>query len=131
MTPVFKVMTDWHQPDADAFWGPAVHWNTYLEQYVVLLNRAKDRKWTQDAIYISFNPDVANPSGWTTPRWIKDKVQFYPQVIGIEQGKRETDKLAGRVARFFVSAKSKWEIVFLKPGEYAPATQPAASRPAH
>lgn len=42
---------------------------------------------------------------------------WYPQVIGTDPGGRETDKLAGRVARLFVHGKSAWEIVFAKPGE--------------
>ena len=41
---------------------------------------------------------------------------MYGQVIGTEPGKG-TDKLAGQVARFFVSGKSDREIVFTRPGE--------------
>jgi hypothetical protein len=40
-------------------------------------------------------------------------------VIGLDAAKRETDKLAGRVARFSMGGKSQWEIVFLRPGEKA------------
>ena len=48
----------WHDADdrVDAFWGPAVHWNTALEQYVMLLNRAKDENYAQEGIYVSFAP---------------------------------------------------------------------------
>ena len=41
------------------FWGPAIHWNTYLEQYVMLLNRAKDDQFGQEGIYVSFSPTLA------------------------------------------------------------------------
>jgi hypothetical protein len=70
VTPVFPVKTDWHRKDADAFWGPSVHWNTHLKQYVILLNRAKDPDWTQEGIYVAFNRDVANPTAWTAPKKI-------------------------------------------------------------
>ncbi|MBI4578549.1 MAG: hypothetical protein HY718_02535 [Planctomycetes bacterium] len=130
VTPIFLVRTDWHREDVDAFWGPSIHWNTYLNHYVVLLNHAMDRKWTQEGIYVAFNPDVTNPASWAPPVKIKGRSPFYPQVIGTAKG--ETDKQAGRVARFFLSAKSRWEIVFLKPGEPPPASQPASApqRPA-
>ncbi len=44
---------------------------------------------------------------------------WYPQVVGIDAARRETDKLAGRLARLFVHGKSVWEIVFFRPGERA------------
>ncbi len=118
LTPIFPAAIDWVRPDADAFWGPSIHWNTYLQQYVILLNRTKDKPgWPQEGIYVSFNADVTDPAGWTPPKKIRDKGAWYPQVIGLDTAKRETDKLAGRVARFFMGGKSQWEIVFLRPGE--------------
>jgi hypothetical protein len=118
VTPIFQAKKDWHRADADAFWGPSIHWNTHLRQYVILLNRAQDANWTQEGVYISFNPDVADPAGWSTPRKILDGPganRWYPQVFGIDKSKHETDKLAGRIARLFVRGKSEWEIVFTKP----------------
>ncbi len=131
VTPIFKAAKDWHAADANTFWGPSVHWNTYLNQFVILMNHAKDAKWTQDGIYLTFNPDVADPNGWSRPQQIRTRAPFYPQVVGTDKSRRETDKLAGRVARFFLSNKSRWEIVFFKPGEPRPHTQtaPASSRP--
>ena len=116
----FPARVDWHRPDADAFWGPSVHWNSYLRHYVMLLNRAQDGEWTQEGIYVSFTRDLANPACWTVPRRILDapgKDRWYPQVIGVNAARRETDKLAGRRARLFVRGESRWEIRFLKPGE--------------
>ncbi len=123
VTPIFPVEIDWHRPDARALWGPSIHWNTYLGQYVVLLNLAKDNEWTQEGIYIAFNRDLSNPAGWTAPRKILDAAalegsKWYPQVIGTGPG--ETDKLAGRTARLFVTGLSRWEVRFLRPGEAAP-----------
>jgi hypothetical protein len=42
--PFYPAVQSWHDADTvvDAFWGPSVHWNTYLQQYVMLLNCAKD-----------------------------------------------------------------------------------------
>jgi len=125
VTPLLGVNTDWHRPDADAFWGPSIHWNTYLGTWVMLLNRAKDKDWSQEGIYVSFNADLGNPAGWTPPEKILDapeleKSKWYPQVMGLDAAQRETDKLAGRTARLFVAGVSKWEMVFLRSGEEAP-----------
>lgn len=126
VTPVFGPMIDWHKPRANVFWGPSVHWNTHLERYVMLLNLARDKDWTQEGIYVSINRDIVNPEGWSKPEKILDASRleaskWYPQVIGTNAAGRETDKLAGRVARLFVAGRSKWEIIFLKPGEARPA----------
>jgi hypothetical protein len=126
VTPIFGVRTDWHNPDADAFWGPSIHWNTHLQTWVMLLNRARDKNWSQEGIYVSFNADLGDPTGWTTPAKILDagdleKSKWYPQVVGTNAGKHETEKLAGRTARLFVAGVSKWEIVFLRPEEKPPS----------
>jgi len=78
--------------------------------------------WTQEGIYVSFNPALGDPTGWTTPVKILDAAQlkkskWYPQVVGIDAAQQETDKLAGRVARLFVAGISDWEIVFVRPDE--------------
>jgi hypothetical protein len=118
VTPIFPAAIDWARADADAFWGPSIHWNTHLERYVILLNRTKDKPgWPQEGIYVSFSRDLADPTGWTAPKKIHDKGAWYPQVIGLDASRRETDKLAGRVARFFMAGESRWEIVFLTAGE--------------
>jgi hypothetical protein len=120
ITPVFPARTDWHRADADAFWGPSVHWNHHLRQYVMLLNRAIDKDWSQEGVYVSFNRHLADPQGWSTPVKILDGLrrnQWYPQVVGLDAARRETDKLAGRIARLFARGESRWEITFLKPGE--------------
>jgi hypothetical protein len=127
VTPIFPVERDWHSDAPDAFWGPAIHWNTHLQQYVMLLNRAFDPRWAQEGIYLSFNPNLADPAGWSKLRKLLDReeiiadpatpIGWYPQVVGIDVSERETDKRAGRVARLFVHGHSRWEAVFLRPGE--------------
>lgn len=126
VTPIFGPTVDWHKPRADVFWGPSIHWNTYLERYVILLNRARDKDWTQEGVYVTFNRHLDNTEGWSKPQKLIDasrleESKWYPQVVGTSAANRETDKLAGRVARLFVAGRSKWEIIFLKPGEAAPA----------
>jgi hypothetical protein len=124
VTPFLPVAIDWHQENADAFWGPSIHWNTHLNQYVMLLNRAKDKDWTQEGVYVSFNRDVGDPTGWTKPVKIMEPVgpdRWYPQILGLDPQRPDreggTDKLAGRRARLFVRGMSRWEIEFLRPGE--------------
>jgi hypothetical protein len=120
VSPVFPARIDWHRADADAFWGPSVHWNHHLGQYVMLLNRAKDKDWSQEGVYVCFSRTLANPLGWSAPVKILDGLrrdQWYPQVVGLDAARQETDKLAGRKARLFARGESRWEILFLKPGE--------------
>lgn len=114
-TPLVAPAQPWHDGDdkVDAFWGPSVHWNTAIEQYVMLLNRAKDESYTQEGIYVSFAPSLDNPGAWTTPQKILNGGRWYPQVIGSSTG-TGTDKFAGASARFFMSGKSEWMINFSK-----------------
>jgi hypothetical protein len=132
VTPVLPVAQDWHRPDVDAFWGPSIHWNWYLRQYVLLLNRAIDRHWKQEGVYVSFNANLDDPAGWSKPQKIMDgpgNEQWYPQVIGLDKARHETDKLAGRTARLFVRGQSRWEINFLRPDEPDPPPSPAPPGP--
>ncbi|MBL9186770.1 MAG: hypothetical protein JNK23_04780 [Opitutaceae bacterium] len=126
VTPIFPVVKRWQSSDPDALWGPSVHWNTYLNCYVMLMSHAAGEPgWSQQGIYVSFCADLSKPDGWSPPRKILDKSEFsgwyyfYPQVMGLEPG--GTDTLAGQVARLYVSGSSRWEIEFV-----APAIAPTA-----
>ena len=114
-TPLIAPTQAWHDGDdkVDAFWGPAVHWNTAIEQYVMLLNRAKDESYTQEGIYVSYAPALDDPGLWTPPQKILNGGRWYPQVVGSSTG-TGTDKLAGASSRFFMSGKSEWIISFAK-----------------
>ena len=114
-TPLIPPTQAWHDADqkVDAYWGPAVHWNTSLEQYVMLLNRSKDESYGQEGIYVSFAPRLDDPSLWTAPQKILNGGKWYPQVVGSSLG-TGTDKLAGASARFFMSGRSDWIISFSK-----------------
>jgi hypothetical protein len=118
VTPIFPVRRGWQLRDPDAFWGPSIHWNTYLKCYVMLLNHASGEPgWSQEGVYVSFCKDLSRPDTWTTPAKILDKSQFsgwyffYPQVMGLEAG--GTDTRAGQTARLYVNGVSKWEIDFM------------------
>jgi hypothetical protein len=94
----------------DVFWGASIHWNTYLERYVMLLNRAKDDQFGQDGIYVAFSATL-DPSDWSAPARILAGGSWYPQVIGSENGVG-TDRTAGRRARFFMTGRSERMIEF-------------------
>ena len=96
-TPLVAAARPFHdgQPSADVYWGPSIHWNTYLEQYVMLLNRAKDEQFGQDGIYVSFAPSIGDPAAWSPPRRLLEGGGWYPQVAGLDLGSG-TDKLAGQ-----------------------------------
>ena len=113
--PIFPAADSWHDNDnkVDAFWGPSVHWNTHLEQYVVLVSRAKDDAFTPEGIYVSFAPTLDNPSDWSEPIGILKGGKWYPQVIGTDEG-NGTDKVAGEWARFFLSGSSQYIAHFIK-----------------
>ena len=112
-TPLVRAAQPFHDrsPAADVFWGPSIHWNTYLEQYVMLLNRAKDDQFGQDGIYVAYATTVADPARWSTPVKLLNGGGWYPQVIGTESG-TGSDRLAGRRARFFMTGRSDRLIEF-------------------
>jgi hypothetical protein len=114
--PLFATTDSWHDKGrtTDAFWGPSVHWNAFLGQYVMLLNRARDIDWDQEGIYVAFSPRLDDPSAWSRPVKILDGGGWYPQVIGLEPG-RGTDKEAGEIARLFVEGWSRHLIKFVLP----------------
>jgi hypothetical protein len=122
ITPIFPAKVAWQQPNTDAFWGPAIHWNTYLEQYVMLLNHACcSTGFPQEGIYVSFSKNPGDPAAWSKPKKILQDTGWYPQAIGLERN--STDRSAGRIARLYIYGHSRWEIVFRRPDE-PPDEQP-------
>ena len=112
-TPIFRSTNRWDdgRPGVDVLWGPSIHWNTALNTYVMLLNRAVSNTWEQGGIYVSFNDHLDAPDGWSTPALVARGGSWYPQVIGLDPTVG-TDKYAGGVARFFMAGKSEHLIVF-------------------
>jgi hypothetical protein len=111
ISPILPANVDWQSPNTDSFWGPAVHWNSYLNTWVMLLNRSCCAPgFPQRGIYISYNADIANTAGWSKPKKILADSGWYPQVLGVKP--RETDTVAGRVVRLYIYGHSRWELVF-------------------
>lgn len=117
LSPVFPASVDWKRSTPDSFWGPAPHWNTYLGKYVMLLNRTRRKWWSQEGVYITYSDDISDPGNWSTPRKILNGGRMYPQVLGVDAKAKETDKLAGHQARFYMGGLSDMEIVFFKESE--------------
>jgi hypothetical protein len=115
-TPIFRTTSPWHDgvEAANAFWGPSIHWNTFLERYVMLLNRARDEAFNNEGIYVSFSSTtIDDPRGWSQPQKIMNRGDWYPQVAGYELGVG-TDKLVGRRARFMLTGRSNRLIDFIR-----------------
>jgi hypothetical protein len=127
VTPMLGVAQDWHSLQPDAFWGAAVHYNTHLQQYVMLLNRAVAPFWAQEGVYLSYNPDIANPAGWSAPQRLEIDAQgrAYPELIGLQPG--ETDKRLGKFGRLFLLGESWLEIEFMRPDEQPVRVPPRRS----
>ena len=111
-TPFLRPAKPWHDgvDAADAFWGPSIHWNTSLNQYVMLINRTKDEEFNNEGIYVSFAPRLDDPRGWSVPQKILKGGGWYPQVAGTEAG--STDKLMGRIGRLFLTGRSNHYVEF-------------------
>jgi hypothetical protein len=111
-TPLVVVTEPWHDGDnrVDAFWGPSLHWNTYLECYVMLLNRAKNENFDNEGIYVSFAPVLDDVGAWSVPQRLMSGGGWYPEVAGLGSG--GTDKEAGQRARFFLTGRSDHYIEF-------------------
>jgi hypothetical protein len=141
VTPIFPAKRAWNHAGPDSFWGPALHWNSYLKTFVMLLNRAGGDGWTQEGIYVSFAKDLSDPASWKEPAKLLHSDDFpewgtwYPQVMGLEAGC--TDTLADSSARFYLSGGSQWEVDFYSPEDLAieaavaaaAAATPAAPEP--
>ncbi len=114
VTPIVPVRASWYASEPDTFWGPSVHWNHQLGQYVILMNRALDPRWKQTAIYVSVTPDLADPHSWTEPQPLLETTGWYPQVIGLDAARRETEREAGQLARLFIHGESNHSLRFSK-----------------
>jgi hypothetical protein len=114
-TPLVPVTQPWHDGNGavDAFWGPSIHWNTYLEQYVMLVNRAKNEHYNSEGIYVAFARDVSDPRAWSKPQKILNGGEWYPQVAGLETA-TGTDRQAAQRARFFMTGRSERYIEFTR-----------------
>lgn len=113
--PIYPAGESLHDSDsvAEAFWGPSVHWNSYLQMWVMLLNHTDDTAFDQEGIYLSYSPSLEDPTEWSRPVRLLNRTNWYPQVIGLEPGVG-TDKVAGQTMRLFVGGTSVAIIGFNK-----------------
>lgn len=111
-TPLVAPRQPWHDGNAaaDVFWGPALHWNSYLQHYVMLVNRARDETFNTDGIYVAFARTLNDPDAWSAPRKLASGGGWYAQVVGLEAD--GTDRQAGQRARFFQTGKSEFFVEF-------------------
>jgi hypothetical protein len=79
----------------------------------MLLNRAKNTRYDQEGIYVSFAPRLDDPRLWSSPVKILNGGNWYPQVMSEDDGVG-TDKVAGEWARFFMAGTSQYLIHFTK-----------------
>jgi hypothetical protein len=127
-SPIFPAKVEWQRPDTDAFWGPAIHWNTHLQTYVMLMNHSCcEPGWPQEGIYVTYNSDLSNPAGWSDPQKILPGFGWYPQVIGL--GPEETDRVVGQTARLWIYGHSDFETDFYLPGMVPPDEAPGPEPP--
>jgi hypothetical protein len=112
-TALVPVSNPWHDRDyaVDAFWGASIHWNTYLERYVMLLNRAKNENFDNEGIYVSYSRELSDAHAWSAPRKLMNGGGWYPQVVGLDTA-GGTDREAGQRARFFLTGRSAYYIEF-------------------
>lgn len=124
LSPIFPAREAWQKEKTDAFWGPSIHWNTFLEKWVLLFTRSCCRsKWPMDGVFLSMADDIANPGAWSEPTQILGPIpRYYPQIVGLEAD--GTDKRAGEKARFYMQGQSEWEIVFYPPEDPPPPPPP-------
>jgi hypothetical protein len=119
VTPVFPATVGWQAEDTDAFWGPSIHWNTHLENYVVVMNRSCCHTgWPQEGIYLTMTADLSDPAAWSAPVKVLATGDWYPWVLGIGPG--ETSAEAGKTVRLFVRNFSEWQITFERADEQEP-----------
>ena len=112
-TPIFPAKVAWQNANTNSFWGPSVHWNTFLNSYVVLLNDSCCApRYPQAGIYITYNPDLSNIAGWTAPKKLVDSTLWYPQVLGKVSG--GSDTLAGQTPPLYIGGTAQYQITFSK-----------------
>ncbi len=114
---LFHVEKDFNHADPDSFWGPAIHYNTYLKKYVMVMPRTQGGNppllvWPTEGIYMSISNDLSNPRSWSEPVKIAQGGHWYPQFVGINSIQQETDSKVGKWARFFLEGESKYLVQF-------------------
>ncbi len=110
---------------AGFYWGPSVSWNTYLNQWVMLMAESKGPKWTGSRIFISFNPNKDlgegnNSQQWSKPQLLLDRpghTIWYPSLQPMNKKEdidnRYTCLRLGQEARLFFKDNRKDTAVYV------------------
>lgn len=114
-TSIFKPKIDFRAHNPDGFWGPSVHYNTFLKKYVMLLSHTQNGDYTRipfptAGIYISLNDSLDNPLGWSEPVQIARGGHWYPQFFSTVPF--ESSAELGETARFFMENESFYSLRF-------------------
>jgi hypothetical protein len=100
-------------PTGGFHWGPSVSWNTYLQQWVMLMGHVTGQSWKGSKIFISFNPNKDlgkgdNAQQWSKPQLLLDKpghTIWYPSLQPTKSTedvqKKYTCLQLGKSARLF------------------------------
>lgn len=103
-------------PEGGFHWGPSVSWNTYLNQWVMLMGEVTGQSWKGSRIFISFNPNKDlgagdNSQQWTKPQLLLDKKGYtvwYPSLQPTQSEDDIKNKYTclrlGQTARLFYKA---------------------------
>jgi len=117
VSPIFPARQSWQSNKTDSHWGPSVHYNSFLDRYVILLNQSCCQPgWPQAGIDITYNADLSDPFAWTRLQRVLNSSDiirqpgYYPQVLGLDVG--DSDHRAGQTARLYLMGLSDWEITF-------------------
>ena len=112
VTPIIPVNADWYSTQPDTFWGPSVHWNREIQQFVILMSHAIDPRWKQEGIYVSLTPDISDPTSWSAPQRLLETNGWYPEVIDGDAARRNHDRELDAEGRLFIHGISDYRIRF-------------------
>jgi hypothetical protein len=105
-------------PGGGFHWGPSVSWNTYLNQWVMLMGHVTGSSWKGSKIFISFNPNKDLSEGdhaqhWSKPQLLLDKTGYTVWYPSLQPTKSEDDVSnkytclqLGQTARLFYKVMS-------------------------
>ncbi|MFM9907877.1 MAG: hypothetical protein ACKVOW_00940 [Chitinophagaceae bacterium] len=112
-------------PTGGFHWGPSVSWNTYLNQWVMLMGHVTGSSWKGSRIYISFNANEDlgkgdNAQQWTKPQLLLDKpdhIIWYPSLQPMNTPSDISNKFTclrlGQEARLFFKDMFKDSAVYV------------------
>jgi hypothetical protein len=112
-------------PTGGFHWGPSVSWNTYLNQWIMMMGHVTGPSWQGSKIFISFNPNADlskgnNSQQWSKPQLLLDKPGFivwYPSLQPMNTAEdianKNTCLRLGQEARLFYKAMTKDTAVYV------------------